>query len=82
MARVMKMAILVVALGSVGCALMMPTPYQPYSAWNGGGFTETEVQPGLFLVRFIGNESTTPDRTADYALLRAADICLSAARPS
>jgi hypothetical protein len=76
MGRVMRMAILVAALGPSGCALMMPTPYQPYSTWNGGGFTETEVQPGLFLVRFIGNESTTPDRTADYALLRAADICL------
>ena len=46
------------------------------SKWDGGGFTETEVQPGLFLVRFIGNSSTTPDRSADYALLRGADICL------
>ena len=76
MGLVMRMAILMAALGSSGCALILPTPYQPYSTWNGGGFTETEVQPGLFLVRFIGNESTTPDRTADYALLRAADICL------
>ncbi len=76
MGRVIRMAILLAVLGSSGCAFMMPTPYQPYSTWNGGGFTETEVQPGLFLVRFIGNESTTPDRTADYALLRAADICL------
>ena len=71
-----RMAILAAALGLSGCALILPTPYQPYSAWNGGGFTETEVQPGLFLVRFIGNDSTTPDRTADYALLRAADLCL------
>jgi hypothetical protein len=51
------------------------TPYKPYS-WIDGGFTETEVQPGLFLVRFIGNDATTPDRTADFALLRAAEICL------
>ena len=58
------------------CLGACATSFQPYSFWNGGGFTETEVQPGLFLVRFIGNEQTTPDRTADFALLRAADICL------
>ena len=41
-----------------------------------GGYTETEVQPGVFLVQFIGNEHTPPDRPADFALLRAADLCL------
>jgi len=63
---------LLLFLGLAACA----TPYEPYSFWNGGGFSETEVQPGLFLVRFMGNEQTTPDRTADFALLRAADLCL------
>jgi hypothetical protein len=68
--------LLLMSLGLAACA----TPYQPYSFWNGGGFSETEVQPGLFLVRFMGNEQTTPDRTADFALLRAADLCLQRGR--
>src|SRR5262245_22095631 len=67
---------IVAALAAGGCSSLMATRYQPYSDWNDGGFTETEVQPGMFLVRFIGNSATTPDRTTDFALLRAADICL------
>jgi hypothetical protein len=64
------------AVGMCACTMFGQTPYQPYSAWGGGGYSETEVQPGLFLVRFIGNESTSTGRAADFALLRAADICL------
>lgn len=70
--RIMIMAV-VTALSLAACGA---TPYKTYSYWNGGGFTDTEVQPGLFLVRFMGNASTTPARTADLALLRAAEICL------
>ena len=66
----------ITALALSLCVGACATSYQPYSFWGGGGFTETEVQPGLFLVRFIGNEQSTPDRTADFALLRAADLCL------
>lgn len=69
-----RIATVVLSLSLAACAA---TPYAPYSTWNGGGFTETEVQPGLFLVRFVGNAQTTPDRTSDYALLRAADLCLA-----
>ena len=70
--RIMIVAV-VTALSLAACGA---TPYKTYSYWNGGGFTDTEVQPGLFLVRFMGNASTTPARTADLALLRAAEICL------
>ena len=52
------------------------TPYAPYSFWNQGGFTETEVQPGVFMVMFVGNDQTNPARSADFALLRAAELCL------
>src|ERR1044071_1917863 len=67
---------MVAAAAMSACTLFVQTPYQPYSTWGGGGYSETEVQPGLFLVRFIGNESTSPGRAADFALLRGADICL------
>jgi len=71
-----RWSVITATAGMSACTLFQQTPYQPYSAWGGGGYSETEVQPGLFLVRFTGNESTTPGRAADLALLRAADICL------
>lgn len=66
-------AIAALSLVLVACA----TSYAPKSFWNDGGFTETEVQPGLFMVRFVGNEFTSSDRTADLAMLRAAELCLN-----
>jgi hypothetical protein len=57
------------------------TPYQPWSKWNDGGFTDREVLPGVYLVRFIGNGVSAPERTADLAMLRAAEICLGQGKP-
>ena len=70
-----RIATLTMSLVLAGCI----SPYAPYDHyWPGslGGYTETEVQPGVFLVQFIGNEYTPPDRPAEFALLRAADLCL------
>jgi hypothetical protein len=53
------------------------TSYGQKSFWNDGGFTETELQPGVFNVRFVGNEFTSKDRAQDFALLRATELCLS-----
>ena len=73
----MSSAARLVVAGLASFALMAcATPYQPYSTWSDGGFTDKEVLPGVFLVRFVGNQATAPDRTADFALLRAAEICL------
>ena len=72
---VARMATLAMSLGLGGC-ISPYAPYEPYSPLGLGGYTETEVQPGIFLVQFIGNEHTPPDRPADFALLRAADLCL------
>jgi len=72
-ARAGRIAAILFTLGLGGC---MATPYAPFSYWNGGGYTETEVQPNLFLVRFMGNPQTLPDRAGDFALLHAADLCL------
>jgi len=72
---VARMATLAMSLGLGGC-ISPYAPYEPYSPVGLGGYTETEVQPGIFLVQFIGNEHTPPDRPADFALLRAADLCL------
>ena len=59
------------------CVAACATTYAPNSFWNDGGFSETEVQPGLWQVRFQGNEFTDAARTSDFAMLRAAELCLS-----
>lgn len=67
--------ILITLVGSLvlgGCA----TSYAPHSFWNDGGFTETRLQPGLWQIRFRGNEFTSAERTADFAMLRGAELCL------
>jgi len=53
-----------------GCA----TQYQP----NGitGGFDETQLGPKVYRVTFKGNGYTSPERAADLALLRCADLTL------
>jgi hypothetical protein len=65
----------VVALA--GCA----ASYQPYSVWNDGGYTEHEVQPNRFQVRFVGNEHSTEIETEELATLRAAELCLGRNKP-
>ncbi len=59
----------VVALA--GCA----TSYGAKSFWNDGGFSETELQPNIFNVKFLGNEFTSKERAQDFALLRSAELC-------
>jgi len=62
-----------------GCAVAMGQ-YGRYSAAMQVGYTDTEVQPGLFLVRYYGNNLYPADRTMDFTLLRAAEICLERGR--
>jgi hypothetical protein len=53
-----------------GCA----TPYQ--SSGYAGGFSETQLAPNAFRVRFNGNGFTASERTADFVLLRSAELAL------
>ena len=61
---------LAVAALFAGCA----TPYQNDSLI--GGASETQLSATHYRVRFRGNAHTTPDRAADYCLLRCAEIAL------
>jgi len=54
-----------------GCA----TPYS--STGFAGGYSETQLAPDAFRITFSGNGFTSPERTQDFALLRAADLTLS-----
>jgi hypothetical protein len=42
-----------------------------------GGFTETQLAPDVFRIRFAGNGFTSSDRAQDFAMLRAADLTLT-----
>lgn len=55
-----------------GCA----TPYQ--STGFTGGFSETQLAPNVFRIRFNGNGWTSDERASDFALLRAAELSLGA----
>ncbi|MFC3093007.1 hypothetical protein DRW07_02155 [Alteromonas sediminis] len=68
-----KLTIISLAVFLTGCA----TSYGERSFWNDGGFSETEIQPNVFNVRFLGNEFTSKERASDFAMLRASELCLS-----
>jgi hypothetical protein len=68
----MKFLFGLMAIALTACA----TNYGEYSFWSDGGFTETELQPNLFNVRFRGNEFTSIERTSEFAMLRASELCI------
>lgn len=53
-----------------GCA----TSYHP--SGFAGGFSDTQLAPDVFRVNFRGNGHTSSERSQDFAMLRAADLCL------
>jgi len=61
---------LVAAALLAGCA----TDYQ--SQGFTGGFTETQLNPNVYRVSFIGNGYTSMERAADFTLLRCAELSL------
>lgn len=50
--------------------------YQPEGF--SGGFTETALRSDYYKVTFAGNGFTSPDKTNDLAVLRAAELALKA----
>lgn len=69
---------LALGLFVAGCASMPATPYQPYRSHSAGGihggYSEQQLAPGRYLVRFHGNSVTARDRVEGYMLYRAADL--------
>lgn len=67
-----KNIIFILVLFLTACA----TPYQPYSMFSGGGYSDTKLQEDVFRINFHGNDATAYDRAQDFAMLRAADVTL------
>lgn len=75
--RIMLLTLLAsAALG--GCTTA--TPYQPYRAESAGGvhggYTDQQLAPDRYVVRFHGNELASRDRVEGYMLYRAAELTL------
>jgi hypothetical protein len=72
-------SVLAALLALAGCSTA-PTPYQPYIAEGSpgihGGYSDQQLAPDRFLVRFHGNEFTSRDRVEGYLLYRAAQLTL------
>lgn len=65
-----KALIVLLSLLMSACA----TPYQ--SQGFTGGFSETQLDENVFQVTFRGNGYTSRERTADFTLLRSAELAL------
>lgn len=78
--KLIPVALILTASGSLTSCATSPTPYQPYVAESGpgihGGFSEQRLSADKFLVRFHGNEFTSRDRVEGYLLYRAAELTL------
>ncbi len=65
-----------IALCLALCLLLtscLATPYQKLGF--SGGFTETQLAPDIFRVRFQGNAFTSGDRAQEFTLLRVSELC-------
>ena len=62
-----------------GC-VTTPTPYQPYRPESvggvHGGYSEQQIAPDRFRVKFHGNDLTARDRVEGYLLYRAAEVTI------
>lgn len=70
--------VLALSLMLAGCTTA--TPYQPYRAETAGGthggYSDQQLAPDRYFVRFHGNELTSRDRVEGYMLYRAAELTL------
>lgn len=65
------LSVLALALLLAGCA----TPYEPATALA-GGYSDTEVAPGVWHISFVGGPSTNHETAQTYWLYRAAELAL------
>jgi hypothetical protein len=64
------------ALSLSACATQ-PTVYQPAAGPQAIGYSEYRIEPGRYRITFQGGPGAPPERVADLALRRAADLTLA-----
>ena len=52
------------------------TPYKQAKKATSNGYFDTKLQEGMYEVLFNGNENTSTAKANNFALLRAAEVCL------
>lgn len=68
------LCLLAAVLLTAGCA----SSYIEDGRFTRGGFSETWLSPDVVEVRFKGNGNTSSERSSDFAMLRAAELCIGA----
>ena len=66
-----KICLMILVILAAGCA----TDYKTQSFR--GGYSEVRLDENVFTVRFKGNAYTSPERAADFCLLRCAELALA-----
>lgn len=65
-----------ILMGSCFLLSACATAYQPLDS-NGAGFADQKVADNIYLVSFVGNDSTSPKKVRNFALLYSAQLTTS-----
>lgn len=65
-----------ILMGSCFLLSACATAYQPLDS-NGAGFADQKVADNIYLVSFVGNDSTSPEKVRNFALLYSAQLATS-----
>jgi hypothetical protein len=68
---------LVGLMGLIGLVAGCATEYTQKTAFSDGGFSDVELQPNYFRVKFEGNSLTPLEQAEEFSMLRAGELCLS-----
>ena len=63
-------------MGALVLLIACATPYKQAKKPTSNGYFDTKLQEGMYEVLFNGNDNTTTAKANNYALLRAAEVCL------
>lgn len=77
MAKRCPLAAILVLLVLAGCSLSKPTPYQPVTAKNDYGYSDTKIDDRTWRVSVNGNVQTPRELVENQLLYRAAEIALA-----
>lgn len=61
---------------ALGLMAACATPYKQAKKESANGYFDAKLQTDMYEVLFNGNENTSARRANDFALLRAAEVCL------